>query len=295
MADPILVTGGAGFVGAALIQRLAETNPARPIVSLDNYFTGSTENHVDSPSVTYLEGNTWDVEKIWADKGFANPGRVFHLGEYSRIVQSFGDFDRVWEYNLRGTKEVIHFSQRRNARLIYAGSSSKFADDGDGENFNPYAWTKSKNVEYIRNIGSWFGLDYVITYFYNVYGPGQIRDGRYATVLGIFERQMLAGQPLTVVSPGTQTRDFTHIEDIVDGILLCAERGSGDGYMLGSGKEWKIVDVATMFRAPIEMMPALPGERRNGRADVTKARELGWVAKHDLAEYVATFVANNPR
>src|SRR5262249_15021309 len=159
---------------------------------------------------------------------------------------------------------------------------------------NPYAWTKAKNVEYIRNFSNWYGLDYVITYFYNAYGPGQIAHGKYATVIGIFERQYLAGTPLTVVSPGTQTRDFTHIDDIVDGVLICAEKGSGDGYLLGTGVEWPIVDVARMFGTEIDMVPELPGERTRGRADVTKARDLGWRPRHRLDEYIADFVAAHP-
>ena len=119
----------------------------------------------------------------------------------------------------------MKFAHAHGAKLVYAGSSSKFGNDGQDENLSPYAWTKAKNVEYIENFSRWYGLDYVITYFYNVYGPRQIREGRYATVIGIFEAQVEKGEPLTIVAPGTQTRDFTHIDDIVDGIVICAELG----------------------------------------------------------------------
>ncbi|XVV13302.1 NAD-dependent epimerase/dehydratase family protein [Actinoplanes sp. CA-131856] len=295
MSQTLLVTGGAGFVGSALIKSLLTDFPAAAIVSLDNYFTGVPENHVNDPRVTYVDGSTVDVAKIWADRGLPSPEIVFHLGEYSRIVQSFDDHDLTWEFNLHGTKEVVKFASANGSKLIYAGSSSKFGNDGQDENLNPYAWTKAKNIEYIKNYADWFGLDFAITYFYNVYGPGQITSGKYATVIGIFEDHYLRREPLPVVSPGTQTRDFTHIDDIVRGIVLVAQKGSGDGYLLGAGHERPILDVAQMFGVPYELVPALRGERVRGQADTTKASELGWRAERQLPEYIAAFVAANPR
>ena len=295
VSQTLLVTGGAGFVGANLIKALLTDFPSAAIVSVDNYFIGVPENHVNDPRVTYLDGSTVDVAKIWADRGLPSPEIVFHLGEYSRIVQSFDDHDLTWEFNLHGTKEVVKFASAAGSKLIYAGSSSKFGNGGEDENLNPYAWTKAKNIEYIRNYASWFGLDYAITYFYNVYGPGQIGRGRYATVIGIFEDCYLRGEPLPVVSPGTQTRDFTHIDDIVRGIVLVAQKASGDGYLLGTGQEWPIIEVAKLFGTPYELTPALRGERARGRADTSKAAELGWCPQHHLDEYVAAFVAAHPR
>ncbi|BBH65874.1 NDP-sugar dehydratase or epimerase [Actinoplanes sp. OR16] len=295
LSRTLLVTGGAGFVGGALVRSLLTEYPDAAIVSLDNYFTGSPEAHVNDPRVTYIDGSTADIAKIWADRGLPGPEIVFHLGEYSRIVQSFEDHDLTWDFNLLGTKEVVKFTAAHGAKLIYAGSSSKFGNDGEDENLNPYAWTKAKNIEYIKNYSNWYGLDYAITYFYNVYGPGQITNGKYATVIGIFERQYLAGEPLTVVAPGTQTRDFTHIDDIVRGIVLVARQGSGDGYLLGTGREWPIADVAKMFGTEFVLLPALRGERTRGQADVTKAAGLGWRPERRLDAYVAEFVAAHPR
>ena len=295
LSQTLLVTGGAGFVGSALIKSLLADYPAAAIVSLDNYFTGVVENHVDDPRVIYIDGSTVEIAELWAGRGLPRPEIIFHLGEYSRIVQSFEDHDLTWEFNLRGTKEVVKFAAAGGAKLIYAGSSSKFGNDGQDENLNPYAWTKAKNIEYIGNFAEWYGLDYAITYFYNVYGPGQITSGRYATVIGIFEDHYLRGEPLPVVSPGTQTRDFTHIDDIVRGIVLVALKGSGDGYLLGTGREWPIIEVAKLFHAPFEMIPALRGERVRGQADSTKAGELGWRPERSLDEYIASFVATHSR
>jgi len=295
VTSTILVTGGAGFVGSNLIKLLLTERPDAQIISVDNYFTGSEDKHVADPRVRYLTGSTVDLRKIWAEHGPEAPDTVFHLGEYSRIVQSFDDIDLTWEFNLRGTKEVVKFAHEHRAKLVYAGSSSKFGNDGADENLNPYAWTKAKNIEYIKNFSAWYGLDYAITYFYNAYGPGHITEGRYATVIGIFERQYLAGQPLTVVEPGTQTRDFTHVDDIVRGVVLASEKGSGDGYLLGTGREWPLLEVAQMFGGEIAMIPALRGERTRGRADVSQAATLGWEPRVKLNEYIADFVARHPR
>lgn len=286
----VVVTGGAGFVGTHLIRRLLADYPAATVVSIDTYLSGSKDNHIDNPRALYIEASTVDIVDVWAQHQLPAPAAVFHLGEYARIVNSFAEIDMCWESNMLGTKEVVKFCHQHNAKLVYAGSSSKFGNDGQDENLSPYAWTKAKNVEYIRNFADWFGLKYVITYFYNVYGPGHIRYGQYATVIGLFEAQYEAGEPLTVVSPGTQTRDFTHVSDIVDGIVLCFEKGSGDGYLLGMGRERSLIDVAGMFGAPIVMVPARRGERVRGQADSTKVRALGWEPKHDLADYVQTFI-----
>jgi UDP-glucose 4-epimerase len=293
----LLVTGGAGFVGSHLVRRLLHEHPGARVVSVDNYFTGTEANHVDSPRAIYIHASTVEVAKVWANAGLAGPSVVFHLGEYSRIPQSFADIDITWEYNLHGTKEVVKFAHAHGAKLVYAGSSSKFGNDGQDEHLNPYAWTKAKNVEYITNFDRWFGLDHVITYFYNVYGPGQIREGRYATVIGIFEAHYERGEPLPVIEPGTQTRDFTHIDDIIDGIMICAAHGRGDGYLLGRGHERPIVEVARLFGTGIRMVPAAtrPGERVRGQADLAKAGALGWAPKRTLDGYVADFLAAHPR
>lgn len=287
---PVLVTGGAGFIGSNLIEKLNSIDPNLHIVSIDNYFTGLKENHITSANINYLEGYTKNISEIWKKIGLSPPNFVFHLGEYSRIPQSFGDFDKVWEFNIDGTKEVVKFCGDNSSKIVYAGSSSKFGNSGEDENLSPYAWMKSKNTELIKNYKKWFKLDYVITYFYNVYGLRQIKEGKYATVIGKFEEQYKNKKPLTVVGKGEQTRDFTHISDIIEGIIICAQKGENDEFQLGRGQELTILEVAKMFNTEIDFVAERKGERQRGCSDSNKARQLGWEPKLNLSDYIADFI-----
>ena len=293
-APVICVTGGAGFVGSHLIETLLRRYPEAQIVSIDNYLMGDLSNHIQSERVKYIVANTWDIEDVWKQHKLSAPHVVFHLGEFSRIMQSFEDFDIAWESIIRGTKAVLSFTAEHGAKFVYAGSSSKFGNEGLDENLSPYAWMKAKNVEFVINYNNWFNVDFVVTYFFNVYGPRQISSGKYATLIGIYETKMLSGEPLPVVAPGTQTRDFTHVADIVSGIILCAERGEGDGYSLGTGTNYSILEVAEMFGGEVKMKPEEPGNRKWSLADYSKVEALGWEPEHNLKDYIEEFLeANN--
>jgi UDP-glucose 4-epimerase len=294
---PILVTGGAGFIGSNLIKKLVKTYPGNNIISLDNYSSGSRKNHIVYKNIKYIKGDTRNLAIIWNNNKLKVPSVVFHLGEFARVDLSFNEPEKCIESNLMGTFEVIKFCTKHKIRLIYAGSSTKFGNRGEDKHLSPYSWVKATNTELIKNYSQWFGLDYVITYFYNVYGPNQVTKGDYATIIGIFERQYKKGQSLTVVKPGSQTRDFTHISDIVNGILICATRGGGDNYHLGTGREISILEVAKMFKSPgIKWLPARKGTRMRSKCPGTsKARKLGWKAKINLRDYIATFIKDNKK
>ena len=120
-------------------------------------------------------------------------------------------------------------------------------NDGKDQNSSPYAWTKTKNIELIKNYGDWFGLRYEIVYFYNVYGPGQIKTGKMSALIAIFEQQYKNKKPLTIVKPGTQLRDFTHIDDIIEGCYKAVIKNKNKEYMLSSGKKFSILQIAKMF------------------------------------------------
>lgn len=278
----IVVTGGAGFVGSHLCKRLFEDG--HRVISLDNYFTGSRENHV--AGVEYREGHTKDIEKHIPE----TPNVIFHLGEYSRVEISLSEPALVWDLNKAGTFGVLEFWRKRKCKLVYAGSSTKFGDGGMGRNQTPYAWTKASNTELVKNYGTWYHLPYAITYFYNVYGPGE-RAGAYGTLIEIFRQKTLKGELLTVVSPGTQKRNFTHIDDIIEGLILIGDAGEGDDFGLGDTREYSVLDVAKMFGGKIEMLPPRPGNRMSSTVDISKATAIGWSIKHSVEDYIREIVA----
>jgi len=279
MKKKILVTGGAGFVGSHLCERLSQ-NQNYEVYSLDNYFTGSESNHV--PNVIYIKGDTRDIAQLVK----FNPEMVYHLGEYSRVEQSFDDMEKVWRYNKDGIFAVLEFVRKAGCKILYAGSSTKFGDGGLGRNASPYAWTKASNTELVKNYGAWYNVPYAITYFYNVYGPREIQTGKYATLIALFKEKMKNGEPLTIVSPGTQKRNFTHIEDIINGLILVGENGYGDEFGIGSGEAFSIKEVAQMYGGEIEMLPERRGNRMSAEVVSAKTKALGWEPKRKLKDYI---------
>ncbi len=274
----ILVTGGAGFIGSHFCARLMQDG--HRVISLDSYFTGSRENHVKG--VDYREGHTKDIEKHILE----TPDLIYHLGEYSRVEKSLEEPALVWDLNKDGTFGVLEFWRKRGGKLVYAGSSTKFGDGGLGRMQSPYAWTKASNTELVRNYSAWYGMPHAITYFYNVYGPGG-RAGAYGTVIEIFKQKQLAGESLTVNAPGTQKRNFTHVDDIIEGLILVGTDGTGDDFGLGDEQAYSILEVAQMFGGEIVMKPAPQGNRMTADIDTSKTRSLGWSPKRKLTDYIA--------
>ena len=284
----ILVTGGAGFIGSNLIRKLAE-NEKNEVYCLDNYFTGQVNKQ--DKKVQYFSGSTNNIEDLIHFK----PDVIYHLGEYSRISTSFEDIDKIWRFNIDGTFEVLQFCLKHNIKLVYAGSSSIFGNNGEDQHLTPYSWAKCKIVELIKNYGKWYGLDYAIAYFYNIYGPGQISDGKYATVIGIFNEQFKSGKPLTIVKPGTQKRFFTHVEDAVTGLIKIGESGNGDGYCLcDENSLYSIEEVAKMFSETVVYLEEQKGNRKEPVVQNNRCKtELNWKAENKLADYIKYIKGNN--
>lgn len=281
----ILVTGGAGFIGSHLIELLVK-DPNNRVISLDNYFTGSKKNHI--VGAEYRDGHTKNIEMLIPE----TPDIVYHLGEYSRVEKSFDDMPLVWDLNKTGTFAVLEFCRKHNVKIVYAGSSTKFGDGGLGRDQSPYAWTKASNTELVRNYGHWFSLPYAITYFYNAYGPREISQGAYATAIGIFKGQYEEKKPLTVVAPGEQVRNFTHVADIVAGLLFVGADGEGDDFGIGSEEGYSILEVARMFGSDVVMLPERKGNRMQSSIDTAKVRALGWKSNKNLAGHITEFVSS---
>lgn len=282
----VLVTGGAGLVGANLCRRLVELRYR--VISLDNYFAGSRENHL--AGVEYREGHTKDIAHHVPE----TPDIIYHLGEYSRVEQSLLEPDIVHDLNVVGTAAVLEFWKEKKCKLVYAGSSTKFGDGGLARSATPYAASKAANTELVKKIGDELRLPYAITYFYNVYGPGE-RAGIYGTLIEAFKQMYLSGAPLAVTSPGTQRRNFTHVDDIVDALVVVGEKGQGDEYGLGNTTSFSVLDVAHLFGGPIVMLPERAGNRMQSALDTTKIGALGWKPKRTLDGYIREFVASHPR
>ena len=287
----ILITGGAGFIGSNLIKFLLKKTKFK-ILSLDNYSTGLKRNHVKSNRVSYIKGENQDITSL-LKKYKKNIDTIFHFGEFSRIYQSFLEYDKCIRSNLKGSFEVVTFATKNKIKLIYSATSSMLGNNGKDENLSPYSWSKSKNIELIKNFNKWFGLKYEIVFFYNVYGPGQIKDSKMSAVIGIFEEQYLKNKPLTVVRPGTQKRDFTHINDIVKGCYLAWKKGKQSEYMLGTKKQYSIIDIAKMFKSKINFIPKRKGERFKSSITNNNAHKLlGYKSTIDIPEYIKESIAN---
>ena len=282
----ILVTGGAGFIGSSLIQYLIKLGIKEKIISIDNYSSGYVKNHIKNSMVKYIKGENKDIDIIL--KNYRNKIKViFHFGEFSRIYQSFKNYKKCFEFNIHHSSKVIEFAKNNKIKLIYSATSSNLGNNGRDENLSPYAWTKSKNIELIKNYNKWFGLKYEFVYFYNVYGPRQITNSPMSAVIGIFEEQYKKNKPLTVVRPGTQRRDFTHINDIIKGCYLAWKKGNQNHYMLGTHKTYSINQIAKMFKTRIKYLPKRKGERLGSIITNNNAKKiLGYSAQIDIRDYI---------
>ena len=291
MKDTIIITGGAGFVGSNLIKKLLLVTDKK-IISIDNYSLGTKTNHIKNNRLKYLIGSTIKIDTIL--KNYQNQiHSLFHFGEFSRIYQSFFMYKKCIDSNLKGSFEVITFAATNKIKLIYSATSSMLGNRGKDEHLSPYSWSKSKNIELIKNFNKWFGLKYEIVFFYNVYGPGQIKNSIMSAVIGIFENLYEQNKALTVVKPGTQKRDFTHIDDIVRGCYLAWIKGNQSEYMLGTKKQYRVIDIAKMFKRPIKLIPSRRGERFKSSITNNNAyKQLKYKAKIDVKDYIEDFLNN---
>ena len=212
---------------------------------------------------------------------------IFHLGEYSRVEQSFYDLEKVMRYNVQSFFEIVKLTMHFNSKLIYCGSSTKYAIYGKNDHQSPYAWSKKNNTEFLINFAKYYKIKYAITYFYNVYGDREIEDGKYATVIAKFIKlKSKKTKYLEITRPGTQRRNFTHVKDIISGLVKVAENGNGDGYGIASNKSYSIIELAKILDIPYKLMPKKMGNRLNGKVDVSKTKKLGWTSKYDLKKYI---------
>ncbi len=288
----ILVTGGVGFIGTNLIKRLLKDG--HKVVSLDNYSTGKKEN--EQKGCKYF-----DVDlRLTKDYSFFmdNPDVIFHIAALPRIQPSFEAPSITFNSNVVSTQNICEWARTNgNIPVVYAGSSSIHGD----KYANPYTFTKWLGEEVCKMYSNIFKLPVTICRFYNVYGHHQASDGAYCNVLGIFERQYKNGEPLTITGDGEQRRDFTNVEDIVDGLIRVSNRLTlfkgghiaGEEFEFGNGKNYSINELVEGFgkEYPKEYIPKWEGEVRESLCVDKKAiKELGWKPTRDIIKYIKEYL-----
>ena len=284
----ILVTGGAGFVGTKLIKKLLKEK--HKVVSLDNYSIGTEDNHVDG--CTYISGDVNDIEDLFVLETFLeskNFDIIFHLAALSRIQPSFDSPNRTFVANTVGTQKVCEFARKSNAKVVYSGSSSKWHNPYQ----SPYAACKHFGEEICKMYKITYGMDIEIVRFYNVYGPGEIVDGDWAAVIGKWRSQVRDGKPITIVGDGEQRRDFTHIDDIVDGLWKIGIKDikHEDAWELGTGQNYSINDVYLMFKERFGIdYVNIPDQSGNYRVTLREnddsLNKLNWKPSDKLRDYI---------
>jgi len=278
----ILVTGGCGFVGSNLVDRLVDLN--HDVNVIDDLSAGKKEYCNKHASYTFD-----DFKKV-LKKTDKSIDIVFHLAAQARIQPSFSDPMYTCENNSYGSAIVAEFARKSKCKVVYSGSSSFYG----GVYLNPYAFAKWQGEEVFKMYASIYDVDVVIARFFNVYGPRNPLIGQYTPVVAIFEEQMKVNQALTVIGDGEQRRDFTHVFDICDGLIALSRLSSkGDVFNLGTGTNFSINELANMFGGEKKYLPARPGEARVTQADIAKTTEAtSWKPKQTLNKYVQHFLAN---
>ena len=288
----ILVTGGAGFVGTNLIKFFLKKTKFH-IISLDNYSSGTKNNHIKSNRIKYIKGHTKNIIDLIKDP--KNIHSVFHFGEFARIYQSFIKMNECVDSNFIGSNEVFNFCFKNNIKLVYSATSASLGNKGNDKNLSPYAFSKAINLEQLENFKKCFKFKYEVIYFYNVYGPHQISRGAMSTVIGIFEDHYLRKKPLPVVKPGTQTRRFTHIDDTIKMCYLAWKKKLNRHYIITNTKSYSINEVAKMFKSKIRYLPKRIGERHSSALVNTNLSNkiYKYYGKVNLKNYINDFIKDH--
>lgn len=277
----ILITGGLGFVGTNLTKRLLEDG--HKIIVIDDYSIGKFENQIDG--VRYLPMNVEQIEFIRGDE----VDLCFHLAALSRIQPSFENPSEFFRVNVGGTEAVCEWARKWGVKVVYSGSSSQWHDPFQ----SPYAMYKKLGEDVCKMYKRVYNSNIEIARFYNVYGPDEITEGKWAAVIGKWRGQIQNGEPITIVGDGEQRRDFTYVGDIVDGLVKIGflDKKHEDAWELGTGFNYSLNEVAQLFvdkfgcevnRIPEQMGNYRVTKRENNHALYT----LDWKPKDILQQYI---------
>jgi len=277
----IVITGGLGFIGLNLTKRLLENG--HKIIVIDDYSVGKVENQIEG--VRYLPMNVEQIEYIRGDE----VDLCFHLAALSRIQPSFETPSEFFRVNVSGTEAVCEWARKWNVKVVYSGSSSQWHDPFQ----SPYAMYKKLGEDVCKMYKKVFGTNIEIARFYNVYGPYEITEGKWAAVIGKWRGQIQNGEPITIVGDGEQRRDFTYVEDIVDGLIKIGfgTKTHEDAWELGTGFNYSLNELAQLFvdkfGCEIQRIPNQSGNYRETKRENNDALDrLEWNSKDVLKEYI---------
>lgn len=278
----ILVTGGNGFIGSNLIKKLL--SEGHEVVSLDDLSTGLKEYEVEGCNYVY-----GDIENLlyWKGDSF---DLCYHLAALARIQPSFDDPMETFRVDTQGVMVVAEWARQNNVKVVYSGSSSKWCNPET----SPYATCKKLGEDILKMYRTAYGCDFEIARFYNVYGPNELVDGKWAAVIGIWRKQIEEGKPITIISDGEQRRDFTYVDDICDALYKIGmeDKKHEDAWELGTGMNYSINEVFGFFQeafGDLEKvhLPDVPGNyRKTLRENDDTLERLGWAPKDRLRDYI---------
>jgi UDP-glucose 4-epimerase len=278
----VLVTGGAGFVGTNLIKRLLEEG--HEVVSVDNYNTGLKSNHQEG--CLYVEQ---DIRNVSDYSAWGKFDIVYHLAAIARIQPSFINPEEYFITNAYATMKIAKYCSDKNIPLVYAGSSSHHS----GKFKNPYTFSKDVGEEVIQLFEQHYNLKATIVRFYNVYGPYHLKEGGYTTLIGAWEKRVEEGKSLIIYGDGTKRRDFTHVDDIIEGLVLVnTKQAWGIIFELGKGHNYSVNEIADAFGIEVEYKENKPGEAEITLCTDTAARDiLGWNPEKDIIDYIKEYLS----
>lgn len=297
------VTGGAGFIGSNLSRHLVSRG--YQVTVIDDMSSGFRDNLRDLPSVELLEASILDDEAV--QRAVDGCDTVFHLAASVGNKRSIDNPVLDAEINVIGTVRVLEAARRANVRkLIYTSSAGIFgelkqipvAEDHPIAPESPYGATKLAGEKLALCYGALYDLEVVALRYFNVYGPHQRFDA-YGNVIPIFVFQMLRGEPITIFGDGEQTRDFIHVDDVVDANVRAAEtRGAQGPFNLGCGSRITINQLVQLVadRVPkpteIKYGPRRQGDVLHSLADASAAsREFGFTPRVSIEDGLTEYVA----
>jgi len=280
-----LVTGGCGFIGSNLVDRLRELG--HDVYVWDNLSSESSSVEYCRKDVEYFIKDVRDINNEEYAECHPKYDVIFHLAALARIQPSF---ERPLDYlsnDIMGTAAVCELARKLGSKVVYAGSSSAYG----GPMLNPYAFAKFTGEQVCEMYHKVFNVSCVTARFFNVYGQRQPKTGAWATVIGIFEDQTINKKPLTITGNGEQRRDFTHVRDIVNGLVsMSIIQGEGQILNLGTGVNYSINEVASFFGKNKVYIPARPGEAWITLADIVETKKIiSWQPNVVLDQYISSF------